>query len=113
SVLVPAAWGELDAAAWADVRAADGRPYTDRRLWLARPVRRGEGTPLRVAGPRALTARLEGLEDHVPLRRVAPGAEADLHLHETEGGVMLSGSADPGDAGAVLGRVTPAGLRTA
>src|SRR5690606_17704297 len=55
----------------------------------------------------------EGLEDHVPLRRVAPGAEADLHLHETEGGVMLSGSADPGDAGAVLGRVTPAGLRTA
>lgn len=106
SVLVPVAYEGFPEAAWADVRTTAGRAYTDRRLWGARLVERAVDLEFRVAGADGLFDPASLSLDGARLRRVRPGGEAELHLHEVaDGSVLLSESPDPRDARAVLGSV--------
>lgn len=105
AVLEPAGHAGLGPEAWADVRAADGRPYTDRRLWLARPVAAAPPPPVAVARPadRAVAAALAGLGAAEGVAWREPEA-AELHLRREGEWLVVAASADPAAAAAELGR---------
>lgn len=104
SVLLPAAHAGFDEAAWADVRTAAGRAYTDRRLWGARLVERALDLEFRVAGADGLIDSAAVSFDGARLRLVRPGEEAELHVHTgADGSLLLSDAPDRRATGAVLG----------
>lgn len=115
SQVVPADHPEVPIETWRDIRRADGRPYTDRRLWLARLVERGMAFDYRVARPGpggdpalslALGQALDRLDGGaIRLVWTEAGAEADLHLHLVGSELRLSEAPEPEAAGAVLGRL--------
>ncbi len=114
--LVPASGPGSDVAAWADLKAPDGRPYSDERLWTATIQARGADFRYRVAvpdGDSLIGEVLAGLDvEDLSVERAMPGGEADLYLHPREdGALVLSESAEANVPGSDLGVIDIAAIR--
>lgn len=116
--LVPASGPGVAATAWSDLRAPDGRPYTDERLWTASLQARGADFRFRVAAPREtrglVASALAGLDaGDLALETVAPTAEADLYLRREGDRLVLAQAPDADVPGQTLGAIDIAAIEAA